>query len=87
LITCGSGFRSKTKSTNTASTDCVRFQRRCDFSAWARGIRDQCIDAGIPFFFKQWGEWANGVVNIGKKAAGCLLDGVEWKQFPQVVAA
>jgi protein gp37 len=26
--------------------------------AWARSIRDQCQAAGVPFFFKQWGEWA-----------------------------
>jgi protein gp37 len=25
---------------------------------WARSIRDQCAAAGVPFFFKQWGEWA-----------------------------
>lgn len=25
---------------------------------WARDIRDQCDAAGVPFFFKQWGEWA-----------------------------
>lgn len=25
---------------------------------WARSIRDQCVSAGVPFFFKQWGEWA-----------------------------
>jgi protein gp37 len=25
---------------------------------WARTIRDQCVKAGIPFLFKQWGEWA-----------------------------
>jgi protein gp37 len=24
---------------------------------WAISIRDQCVDAGVPFFFKQWGEW------------------------------
>lgn len=27
---------------------------------WARSIRDQCQGAGVPFFFKQWGEWAPG---------------------------
>jgi len=27
---------------------------------WARSIRDQCEAAGVPFFFKQWGEWAPG---------------------------
>lgn len=25
---------------------------------WARSLRDQCQTAGVPFFFKQWGEWA-----------------------------
>lgn len=24
---------------------------------WARTIRDQCVNAGVPYFFKQWGEW------------------------------
>ena len=24
---------------------------------WARSVRDQCKAAGVPFFFKQWGEW------------------------------
>jgi protein gp37 len=27
---------------------------------WARSLRDQCAAAGVPFFFKQWGEWAPG---------------------------
>lgn len=26
---------------------------------WARSLRDQCVAAGVPFFFKQWGEWAD----------------------------
>jgi protein gp37 len=25
---------------------------------WARSLRDQCDEAGVPFLFKQWGEWA-----------------------------
>lgn len=25
---------------------------------WARSLRDQCASAGVPFFFKQWGDWA-----------------------------
>lgn len=25
---------------------------------WVRLVRDQCAEAGVPFFFKQWGEWA-----------------------------
>ena len=27
---------------------------------WARGLRDQCVAAAVPFFFKQWGEWVTG---------------------------
>jgi len=88
---------------------------------WARSLRDQCAAAGVPFFFKQWGEWSTvydrdrddpdwqrcprtgepgaRYVNlagghgfhgdrvvfahrVGKKAAGRLLDGAEWSQFP-----
>lgn len=26
--------------------------------AWAKGLRDQCAAAQVPFLFKQWGEWA-----------------------------
>jgi len=24
---------------------------------WSRSLRDQCAAAGVPFLFKQWGEW------------------------------
>jgi len=54
---------------------------------WARSVRDQCVAAGVPFFFKQWGEWApfgdlNAMRRTGKKAAGRLLDGREWNEYP-----
>jgi protein gp37 len=87
---------------------------------WARSLRDQCVAAGVPFFFKQWGELAPGAQSakygntklatridlggrevtalpglwdasdalfyrVGKKAAGHLLDGKEWHQFPEDV--
>jgi len=26
--------------------------------AWVRSLRDQCVNAGVPYFFKQWGEHA-----------------------------
>lgn len=86
---------------------------------WISSLRDQCLTAHVPFFFKGFGEWANagcpgfgkhhGIVHglksdgtiwpewpdnedadclsikrVGKKAAGCLLDGREWKEFPEV---
>lgn len=25
---------------------------------WIRKVRDDCVGAGVPFFFKHWGEWA-----------------------------
>jgi len=98
---------------------------------WARGLRDQCLDSGAAFHFKQWGEWAppepsaghsifdyvtdDDRVQIvdtvgrrrgrpwpgwkvqdgtrfaaplrryGKKAAGRLLDGREWNEYPAAV--
>lgn len=27
---------------------------------WVRSLRDQCQEAEVPYFFKQWGEWAPG---------------------------
>ncbi|KVL18692.1 phage Gp37/Gp68 family protein [Burkholderia cepacia] len=27
---------------------------------WVRSLRDQCAASGVPFLFKQWGEWAPG---------------------------
>jgi protein gp37 len=35
---------------------------------WVRSLRDQCLDAGVPFFFKQWG-------GVRKGLAGRELDG------------
>ena len=92
---------------------------------WVGGLRNQCQAAGVPFFFKQWGEWlpfhdiggpeGDGVkfsvpdstpvclvkpygrvirpycgndapgqqmARVGKKLAGCKLDGREWKEIP-----
>lgn len=53
--------------------------------AWVRYLRDQCAAADVPFFFKQWGEFApiEGVMQrVGKKKAGRLLDGREWNETP-----
>ena len=94
---------------------------------WARSLRDQCVSAGVPFFFKQWGEfivpfdelpacrvcgctehnacpdgcwWIEDDLcsncegleavperpvefdRVGKKAAGRVLDGRTWDEFP-----
>lgn len=33
---------------------------------WARSLRDQCTRAGVPFFFKQWGEWGMPTDELGR---------------------
>jgi len=43
---------------------------------WALSIRDQCVAAHVPFFFKQWG-------GFRKKRAGRTLDGKTYDQFPR----
>ena len=47
--------------------------------AWARGLRDACVAAGVPFFFKQWG-------GPTPKAGGRVLDGRTWDEMPPPVA-
>jgi protein gp37 len=42
---------------------------------WALNVRDACQDAGVPFFFKQWG-------GRSPKAAGRELDGELWDEMP-----
>jgi len=42
---------------------------------WVLDIRDQCVRAKVPFFFKQWG-------GINKKRSGRQLDGRTWDEMP-----
>jgi len=48
--------------------------------SWVVEIREQCLAAGVPFFFKQWG-------GVNKKKAGRLLDGRKWEDLPATVIA
>jgi len=45
--------------------------------AWVTDLRDQCVAADVPFFFKQWG-------GTNKKRAGRTLDGRTWDAMPAV---
>lgn len=49
--------------------------RPCD-PAWARGLRDHCVEHDVAFFWKQWGGHT-------PKAGGRLLDGRTWSDYPQ----
>ncbi|WP_175920341.1 phage Gp37/Gp68 family protein [Burkholderia pyrrocinia] len=45
---------------------------------WPRDLRDQCAVAGVPFLFKQWGEWSLGSGDFGAgrfKTAAVARDG------------
>ncbi len=46
---------------------------------WVKGIRDQCCEQNVPFFFKQWG-------GTNKKKAGRQLEGKFWNQVPRKTA-
>lgn len=42
---------------------------------WVTDLRDQCLKAQVPFFFKQWG-------GVQKKKAGRVLEKRTWDQMP-----
>lgn len=44
---------------------------------WLRELRDQCLDSGVAFFFKQWG-------GRTPKAGGNTLDGRKWLDYPTI---
>lgn len=46
--------------------------------SWIIDVRDQCLDAAVPFFFKQWG-------GVRKKAAGRELQHRTWNEMPRAV--
>src|SRR5450432_593075 len=45
--------------------------------AWVRDLRDRCVAADVPFFFKQWGGHTS-------KAGGRELDGRMWDEMPRL---
>lgn len=47
---------------------------------WVVEIRDQCLAAHVPFFFKQWG-------GVRKKRAGRILEGRTWDGMPSLMGA
>ncbi len=50
-------------------------QARAMERSWVADVRDQCLQAGVAFFFKQWG-------GRTPKAGGRALDGRTWDQMP-----
>jgi protein gp37 len=46
--------------------------------AWVFELHDLCVNAGVAFFFKQWG-------GIRPKAGGRMLRGREWNDYPNII--
>jgi protein gp37 len=46
---------------------------------WVTDIKDQCQDANVAFFFKQWG-------GTNKKKTGRVLDGQTWNEMPEIAS-
>jgi protein gp37 len=67
---------------------------------WIRSLRDQCAaatlhgdDAAVPFFFKQWGEWApddgeGGLSKLDKAIGAKALTWADgrWHKLPQLIS-
>ncbi|WP_420389359.1 DUF5131 family protein [Marinobacter sp.] len=51
---------------------------------WAIKLRDQCVAANVPFFFKQWGNWGPDGTRRSKKANGRDLQGQTHNGYPLI---
>jgi len=47
---------------------------------WVRDLRDRCVEAGVTFFFKQWG-------GRTPKSGGRTLDGRTWDEMPRTAVS
>jgi protein gp37 len=45
---------------------------------WVTDIKNQCLDADVAFFFKQWG-------GTNKKKTGRILEGKTWDEMPEII--
>jgi protein gp37 len=50
---------------------------------WARSLRDQCKAAGVPFHFKQWGEWSPGYAKHGNDLGYECIVGAKQQEWPE----
>ena len=46
---------------------------------WVESVRDQCVAAGVPFFFKSWGEWRGNYPGDSWEP-----DGMQSYYFPRI---
>lgn len=55
--------------------------------SWALNVRNQCLEADIKFFFKQWGSWGQDGLRRAKRENGRSLDGRTWDMIPALSLA
>ena len=51
--------------------------------AWVEKIKKQADEAGVAFFFKQWGSWGADGIKRPKKKNGRLFKGKTWDAVPR----
>jgi len=49
---------------------------------WVREVRDQCIEANVPFFLKQWGMFDESGRRGKRVNHSHVIDGREWLEYP-----
>jgi protein gp37 len=49
---------------------------------WVLSLQRQCADAGVPFFFKQWGRFGQDGIPRSKKENGRVLNGAKHDGMP-----
>ena len=53
---------------------------------WVENIQKQCQQAGVKFFFKQWGTWGVDEIKRNKKENGRQLNGKVFNEMPMQIA-
>lgn len=51
---------------------------------WVINVKEQCLDGGVNFFFKQWGAFGPDGLKRNKKANGRVLEGKTWDMVPAI---
>jgi len=52
---------------------------------WVNFLRDQCVAAGVAFFFKQWGEWEPATEDRGHIDGDMSRNGADWVHLDGLV--
>lgn len=51
--------------------------------SWVLALKRACEEAGVAFYFAQWGSWGEYGTLATTRENGALLDGIEYKNYPE----